>query len=101
MARKDPLQALEDAAKGELSPADAKSALRSLTDLLHQDSEPMECDSKFFIDCYSTLEQAARGYSNLPPKEQDDYKTGNVKALEILEFQASWHVLREYGGMKK
>lgn len=100
MARKDPLQALEDAAKEELSPAGAKTALRSLTELLRQDTVPMECNDQFFIDCYSTLEQAARQYSTLPLEEQDDYRAGNLKVLEILEFQASWHVLQEFGRKK-
>lgn len=100
MARKDPLQALEDAAHEELSPAKAKTALRSLTELLHPDTEPMECDTKFFVECYSTLEQAAREYSTLPPEEQSDYKAGNVKVLDILEFQASWHVLQPFGKRK-
>src|SRR3989338_6576083 len=97
MVRKDALHALEDVAQEELSPAKAKTALRSLTELLHPDTEPMECDTKFFVECYSTLEQAARENSTLPPEEQSDYKAGNVKVLDILEFQASWHVLQPFG----
>ena len=97
MAKKDILTTLEEATRGELSPAKAKTTLRALTELLHEDTEPMDCEDDFFIGCYSSLEDNARQYSTLLPEEQKDYLHGNLKVLETLEFQVSWHVLQEMG----
>lgn len=98
--KKDLLHRLDAAAAEDLSPAKAKGILRELTDILKEDSEPLDCDNDFFIGCYTTLEQAARQYPTLMPEEQPDYLTGNLKVLDILEFQASWHVLKEIGKIK-
>jgi hypothetical protein len=80
------------------NPQRLEQVMGLITDELGTRTEPFDIGNNCLTTCYTVLkEEVPKRYLEMDdPERRSKYARNNLESLAMLEFQASWHVLKDY-----
>ena len=73
-----------------------KNLIHGLGETLELKTKPFPTTSEFFAQCYRNIERNAKQLPTVEEERRQQYKEENIGVLTVIEFQASWHILRKF-----